>query len=272
MDPILGMVAGSAMDAISEIGMSHFRNDQQIRQQRRLNVEERKMMDYGMLKQLELWNATGYKAQMEQLKAAGLNPALMYKGSGAGGQTTTSGASNAAGAPNAPANAPNVLGAAQMGMQLELLKAQKENIQADTDNKKADSQLKGANTEGVGLENAFKSYMMSTSPEGKENVTIGESTRGQQERTNVQKTRTDTQFQLDENDRRALMNSKVMERIGAEISKLVQEGKNLEEIYKNLQKQGLIMDAEIEWNKLDISGGNIGKFLTNIIKMALKPR
>jgi hypothetical protein len=32
---------------------------------------------------MDMWNKTNYGAQVEHMKNAGLNPALMYKGSGA---------------------------------------------------------------------------------------------------------------------------------------------------------------------------------------------
>lgn len=270
MNPIIGMVAQSGINYTTGL----LNDKRQQDQTRALNsIEEdkmKRMTEYNMMKQMEMWEKTGYVPTVDQMKRAGLNPALMYKGTGAGGSTQAaiSSTSNASGTQNAPMGAPNV---AEMA-QLALLNAQKENIEADTENKKASAQNLGADTEGKGIENAFKSYMMSTSPDGKENVTIGESTRGQQEGANLKRTEAETKFKLDENEREALMNSKIMEKIGAEITKMAKEGKNLDEIYKNLGKQGLLLDAEIEWNKLDISGGNIGKFLTNIIKMALKPR
>ena len=37
--------------------------------------------------QIDLYNKTGYEADVKQMIAAGLNPALMYKGSGGGGST-----------------------------------------------------------------------------------------------------------------------------------------------------------------------------------------
>jgi len=37
--------------------------------------------------QMDMWNKTNYGAQVEHMKNAGLNPALMYKGAGAGGTT-----------------------------------------------------------------------------------------------------------------------------------------------------------------------------------------
>lgn len=120
----------------------------QYKQQERLTglqtAADKQMSDYNIQKQIELWNATGYKAQMEQLKQAGLNPAMMYGKGGAGGTTVSANtvARQSPGAPNAPLQSPQV---ESMGMQLALLKAQKENIEADTRLKQAGA----TKTEGV---------------------------------------------------------------------------------------------------------------------------
>lgn len=266
MEP-LGMLAGAAM----EIGMGSINDYRQLNQQERLNEvnfeQHKKTSEYNMKKQMELWEKTGYVPTVDQMKRAGLNPALMYKGAGGGGSTQASVSSQSgAQAPNTPLGLESI-------MQMQLMKAQKENIEADTENKKAGSQNLTAQAEGKGLENAFNAWMQSTTPEGEDvGDNLNKSTRGQQETSDLQRTKTETQFKLDENERQALMNSKVMEEIGAKISLMVKQGETQDQIYRNLVKEGLLLDAEIEWNKLDISGGNVGKFLTNIIKMALKPR
>lgn len=105
---------------------------------------------------LEDWNRTNEynsaQAQKERLKAAGMNPALMYGQQGAGGVT----AQEPRGADVKPwtPQIPNVSG---MGLQmaeitekLALLKAERENIEADTRNKEADT----TKTSGVDTEEA----------------------------------------------------------------------------------------------------------------------
>lgn len=117
----------------------------QIKQQRRLNELQKEMTDWNMGKQLEMWEATGYGAQKEQMKRAGINPALMYGGTGAGGTTNVSTSSGSA----ATGHSGEIQAMLGMGMQRELLKAQKENIEADTANKQAQA----AKTAGVDTEN-----------------------------------------------------------------------------------------------------------------------
>ena len=244
MGKILGMIGQGVSNLLTGILNNRLQQDQNeklLEQQGRYNREQ---TDYNMQKQLEFWQKTGYSPQVEQMKAAGLNPAMLYGGGGQGGSTNV--ATSSSGGASAGANSLAPMDVAGL-MQLELLKAQKENIEADTAKKKAEEQNIGVDTEGKGMENAFQSYMRSTSPDGVEGVTIGESVRGKQEVENYKRQKAETQFKLDENEREALMNSKVMERIGAEITKMAAEGKNLEEIYQNLVKQGKLLDAEIEW-------------------------
>ena len=40
--------------------------------------------DYSQQLALDMWNATNYESQVEHMKAAGLNPALLYSKGGAG--------------------------------------------------------------------------------------------------------------------------------------------------------------------------------------------
>ena len=49
---------------------------------------QRKLNQQGHDLQMDMWNKTNYKAQLEHMKGAGLNPGLMY-GMGGGGGTTT---------------------------------------------------------------------------------------------------------------------------------------------------------------------------------------
>ena len=106
-----------------------------------LEIEgNKKMIDYSMGKQLEMWKATSYPGQMEMLKEAGLNPALMYGMSGGGGTTTGNTGASVSGQ---HAGEPQRSGGSEgMGIQAALLKAQIRNIDADTENKLADAKNK----------------------------------------------------------------------------------------------------------------------------------
>ena len=92
----------------------------QLRQQEKLNRQQlaidKEMTDYAHAKQLEMWEKTNYPAQMEMLKKAGLNPALLYGTSGGGGMTVGSGAASSRAA-TAPSGGNEM--ATAMGLQLQ---------------------------------------------------------------------------------------------------------------------------------------------------------
>ena len=80
---------------------------------------------------------TGYQAQVAQMKAAGLNPALMYGSAGGGGSTqggagmagsASAGNGSVGGTPSAPDT--GITSGVGMGMQLGLMEAQKRNLEA----------------------------------------------------------------------------------------------------------------------------------------------
>lgn len=94
----------------------------------------------------DMFDYTGYQAQVAQMKAAGLNPALMYGSAGGGGSTqggagmaggAGAGSGSVGGTPSAPDT--GITAGIGMGLQLELLDAQKKNIEADTDKKRAET-------------------------------------------------------------------------------------------------------------------------------------
>ena len=68
---------------------------------------------------LDMFEKTGYEAQVRQMKEAGLNPALMYGGGGGAGGTTLG-----AGKMEGPEQATGGAMAVQMGLQAELQKSQ----------------------------------------------------------------------------------------------------------------------------------------------------
>lgn len=150
----LGQQLGSqTANGILGMAIGAYNDKRQLKQQSKLQElqlsGERAMMDYSMMKQLEMWKATNYGPQMDELKKAGLNPALLYGMGGGGGQSTGTPAGSVTGG-QAPSGGREIQDLMGMGMNYELMKAQKENIEAQTENVKADTANKpktGANIE-----------------------------------------------------------------------------------------------------------------------------
>lgn len=147
------MAAGQALDTIGGLAMQGVNDRRQLRQQQKLMQQQikgqKEMGKFNQALALEMWDKTNYKAQVEQLKKAGLNVGLMYDGGGASGTTQTPTGSVSGG--NAPVGGGEVKGMGmQLGMQMALLKAQKENIEADTAKKQAETtKTSGADTAAV---------------------------------------------------------------------------------------------------------------------------
>lgn len=105
--------------------------------------------------QLDLWKETGPVGQMEQLKLAGLNPALMYE-SGAPGGTTQAAQAELPKPTEWHGDNPGE-GLGQMGImvgqQLALTKAQIDNLNSQTNKNNADAnKTAGVDTEKAGQE------------------------------------------------------------------------------------------------------------------------
>lgn len=106
-------------------------DDRQYKQQERLQelqmAGQRAMTDYEWQKQMEMWKATNYPAQLQMMKQAGLSPGLIY-GKGGGGGTTTGNASGHVQGATAPTGGGEIMHMISMG----LMDAQRKNIEADT--------------------------------------------------------------------------------------------------------------------------------------------
>lgn len=111
----------------------------QLRQQQKLtDMQQKANQEIGQFNHglaMDMWNKTNYGAQMEHIKEAGLNPALIYGNSGAGGSTVGGNASGVSG--GQAANAAQTEGMAlQHGMMqsqinLQESQARKNNAEAD---------------------------------------------------------------------------------------------------------------------------------------------
>lgn len=104
----------------------------------------------------DMWNYTNYENQVAHMKAAGLNPALLYGNGGGGGATAAGGTAmpgqgtpgSAPGGAGPQAIKSQIIEGTGMGIQLGLMNAQKRNLEADAAKKEADA----AKTAGVDTE------------------------------------------------------------------------------------------------------------------------
>lgn len=150
---------GAAVGGVGGAIMGLLQGDpatQQVNAQDALNANSFKWNSMSMQQQSDInyqqWLRTNYSAQVEQLKKAGLNPALMY-GNGAGGGGTQGNSSS--GGYNSQAG--NDVMREQMGLQraqqaaqMSLLDSQRKNIDADTKLKDVQAEkTAGVDTEQV---------------------------------------------------------------------------------------------------------------------------
>lgn len=92
--------------------------EKQLALQAKFNKEQ---ADYSNELAKEMWNYTNYENQVEHMKNAGLNPALMYKGAGAGGSASGAGTAGAVSG-----------GDGLLGLQAKLMQSQIDKTEAET--------------------------------------------------------------------------------------------------------------------------------------------
>lgn len=134
-----GMIAGTVLGMASQ-------KQGEVAGQNKMFAEEqseKRMADYYYKLGMQKWKDTGFGAQADQLRDAGLSVGMMYGGAGAGGQTSDIKTS----ARNVESG--NQLGAVgmQIGSQLALTKAQTDNVKAQTEKAKAETQATQTETD-----------------------------------------------------------------------------------------------------------------------------
>lgn len=144
LNKLLGMVGGQLLGPAFGIAMEGHNDRRQREQQaalQRMQMEGNKeMIKFQNEQAMEMWRNTNYGPQVEEMKKAGLNPALLYGMSGGGGATASSASGNVT-----SGNAQGVSNEAMqgMGMQLGMMDAQRKLIEAQTENVKTDTIKKG---------------------------------------------------------------------------------------------------------------------------------
>ena len=128
---ILGLAAAAGGAIANTVGRNkQFRNEKELMGlQAQYNREN---AAYSQQLQKEMWDYTNYENQVKHLKAAGLNPALLYGMSGGGGSTT--GSAQAAGVGNPGTTAVGMgLEAAQLFSNIRLTNAEASKAEAEAE-------------------------------------------------------------------------------------------------------------------------------------------
>lgn len=150
---------GAVAQGVSNVAGGLIANAGASRRQRKAFQQQKQLMDIQQMNQRELnqqgfdlqkrmWDETNYGAQMEHLKNAGLNPAIMYGMSGGGGVTTGSQGGGSAASGSAPAysqpQSMDISNALMMSAQIKLLEAQAKKAEAEADSTRGVEGTKGA--------------------------------------------------------------------------------------------------------------------------------
>lgn len=120
-------------------------NQQQYQQEQNLmNIQhgnQQELNQQGHDLQFKMWQKTNYPEQVRMMKAAGLNPALMYKGAGPGGTTGSQGGGTASkgNAPQAWKANPQTL---MMGLEMKRLEKTIEGIEESNEGTRIDNAIK----------------------------------------------------------------------------------------------------------------------------------
>lgn len=126
---------GTGMDIAGQVAGTLLGNalgQKNVRENAELGLRNSKQMtDYNAEKQIEMFERTGYGAQMRQMKEAGLNAGLMYKNGGAGGSTALQSATMTPSGNSVKADL-NIGRSMEIQQGMEQTKAQTELIQAQT--------------------------------------------------------------------------------------------------------------------------------------------
>lgn len=119
-----GNLLGQGMGML-DVGGNRLRRKQIEQQQKLTDMQvgaNKELADYGMGISKEMFEATGYGAQRDQMERAGLNPALMYGHAGAGGSTASAGAGSAGSGQASDEASMKMANAQAQGMALQLAK------------------------------------------------------------------------------------------------------------------------------------------------------
>ncbi len=122
IDPVVqSAMIGAGAQGLGMIGGSGMSRKQYHRQKKLMGFQKEHQMDlnrHGQELAMDMWNQTNYKAQVDHMKKAGLNPGLMYGSAGQGG-STNAGSGGSAQSGQAPQERVMDMSNLMIGKQLE---------------------------------------------------------------------------------------------------------------------------------------------------------
>nr|WAE43695.1 MAG: DNA pilot protein [Microviridae sp.] len=125
----IGLKAAEITSSQIDAAVAYKRNkkmmDIQLAHQEELNKQGQELA-------MQTWKDTNYPAQVEMLKAAGLNPALLYSKGGSGGTTNSGSGGSAASIPVAQASPTKYMDILQIQSAVDLNKALADKARAET--------------------------------------------------------------------------------------------------------------------------------------------
>jgi len=153
---------GAANVASNVFGMAtqRARDNRAMQNQERLmgiqHRNQKSLNEHGAQLQYDFWKKTNYKAQVDELKEAGLSTALIYGQGGPGGITGSQGGGSAAAgsAPN-PMGIEGTIAMANAMADIKVKNAQAEELKADAELKKAETTTEGQRA-GLTLQQGIK--------------------------------------------------------------------------------------------------------------------
>lgn len=249
-------LAGGLLGPIMGLALQGHNDRRQLQQQEELQrlqiAGQKEMMDYGMMKQFEMWLKTNYSEQVNQLKKAGLNPALLYGKGGPGGVTGNASGSVQGG--GAPAGGREIMDIMNMGLQKKLIdaqtkvaEAQAKNIEADTANKPLQGKNIEADTENKILAKIITDYTGREAKEVYERVTRP----NRPSQAEAYKTELDAKTAVARNLWELYTEGKLKDQSIAQIEALlIQNAKTIAE-RKNIEKTMELIEANIKGANLD---------------------
>lgn len=293
-------VAGQVVGAGLGLALENHNDKRQLGMERKLQRMQmegsKEMTDYNYAKQLQMWKDTNYKAQMEQLKMAGLNPGLIYGMSGGGATTTGTGAGAMSPTGRAPQGGKEVIEMQGMALQRQMMAAQVELTKAQTEKTKAETTnvpLQGQNiqastanlTQGVEESKAKTALTnIQTSIAELEKQFQSETLQNRESLVNITLSKLIEETKILENDREISDATKVakIKTITAQLNniiantnlQIVQRGKTEAETaevnqkIENLKQQYNInkIDAEMAEDGFNPNSGRIIKILHNFLR------